>query len=265
MRPVNLIPPEERPGSRKPLRSGPLAYIVVGALAAAVIAITMLVVTENSVSDKEAEVTRLQAEQAQITAKTQSLSAYTQFATVREQRLATVTELADSRFDWARILHELSLVTPADVHLTSLAGSVSPGAGTAGGAGVGLRAQISGPALEMAGCTTSQAAVAAFVEALKDIDGVTRVGFQGASTSSEGNATSAGSCGAGSTAQFQLVAAFDAAPVPPAETGEVVVPEAATPDTTAESGAEPSAETTSSETSESTSSESSSSEEGEAE
>jgi Tfp pilus assembly protein PilN len=254
MRPINLIPPEERPGSRKPLRSGPLAYIVVGALAAAVIAITALVVTENSISDKKAEVAQLQTEQAQITARAQALSAYTQFNTVSEQRLATITELADSRFDWPRILHELSLVIPANVQLTSLAGNVAPGLGTSGG--VGLRSGIAGPALELVGCTTSQADVADFIEALKDIDGVTRVGFQGSTMSSGGNATAAGSCEGGG-AQFQLVAAFDAAPVVTVEGGGGVAPEAATPEASAES----SAETTSSESSESTESESSSSSE----
>jgi Tfp pilus assembly protein PilN len=264
MRPINLIPPEERPGSHKPLRSGPLAYIVVGALAAAVIAITALVVIGNSVSDKKAEVTRLQAEQARISAKAQALSSYTQFATVREQRLATVTSLADSRFDWARILHELSLVIPGNVELTALSGSAASGVSTAGGSGIGLRAQIPGPALEMVGCTTTPAAVAAFIEAVKDIDGVTRVGIQGTSISggSGGNATSASTCGEKYVAQFQLVAAFDAAPVPPSEeAGEAVAPEA----TTSESTSESSTETTSGESSESSSSEGSSSGEGEAE
>ena len=257
MRPVNLIPPEERPGSRRPLRSGPLAYIVVGALAAAVIAITALVLTENSISEKKSEVTQLQAEQAQITAKAQALSAYTQFDTVSEQRLATVTELADSRFDWPRILHELSLVIPANVQLTSLAGNVAPGAAATGGGGVGLRSGIAGPALEMVGCTTNQAAVASFIEALKDIDGVTRVGFQGSSMGTGGgNATTAGNCEGGG-AQFQLVAAFDAAPVASVEAGGEVAPETADPEASAESGAE----TTSSESSESSSSESSSSSE----
>ena len=34
MRPVNLIPPEDRRGQHAPLRTGPLAYILVGALVA---------------------------------------------------------------------------------------------------------------------------------------------------------------------------------------------------------------------------------------
>ncbi len=261
MRPVNLIPTEERPGSRRPLRSGPLAYIVVGALAAALIAVTAVVVTESKISDRQAEVTQLKREQASITAKARALSSYTQFATVREQRLATVTSLADSRFDWERVLHELSLVIPADVQLTSLSGTASPEVSTAGGAGISLRSAIAGPALEMVGCASSQGAVAGFVEALKDIDGVTRVGVQGSTMSggeSGGNATTASACGGESeTAQFQLVAAFDAAPVPPSETGEEVVPEAST-ETTSETSSE--TESTSSESS--SSSEESSSGEG---
>ena len=35
MRPVNLIPPEDRRGEQAPLRTGPLAYVLVGALVAA--------------------------------------------------------------------------------------------------------------------------------------------------------------------------------------------------------------------------------------
>ncbi len=226
MRPVNLIPAEERPGGRRPLRAGPLAYLVVGALAAAVIALTALVVTENQISDRQAEVAQLKAEGQSIEARARELAPYTQFAAVREQRLETVTGLADSRFDWRRVLNELSLLLPANIQLTSLAGTASPEVGLSGGAGVGMRSQIAGPALELAGCGTSQAAVAGFVEALRDIDGVTRVGFQGSASGGSGeHATSATGCASAGSATFQMVAAFDAAPVAPAQTGEVA-PEA---------------------------------------
>lgn len=247
MRPVNLIPPEERPGGRKPLRSGPLAYIVVGALAAAVIAITALVVTENKVADSKVEVTRLQHEQTRISAKAQELSAYTQFATVREQRLATITSLADSRFDWERVLRELALVMPRDVQLTSLAGSAS-GSSASGGVGIGMRSQVAGPALEMVGCAPSQGEVAAFIERVKSIDGVTRVGIQGSTMNSTGgNATTSSTCATQLPAQFQLVAAFDAAPAPPSETSEEVAPEVTTTEPTSESSTESTSESTSTE------------------
>jgi Tfp pilus assembly protein PilN len=257
MRPVNLIPPEERPGGRKPLRAGPLAYIVVGALAAAVIAVTVLVVSEGKVSEQKAEVVRLEQEQASISAKAQSLSSYTQFTTVREQRLATVTSLATSRFDWSRVLHELSLVVPPDVQLTNLAGSGAPG-DNSGGAGLGMRNSVAGPALEVIGCATRQSGVAGFIEALKQIDGVTRVGVQGSVISSEssgGNATAASTCGKKTAAQFQIVVAFDAAPVPPADGAEEVAPEPTTTESTEGESGESSESSESSESTETTSEE----------
>ena len=79
MRPVNLIPSEDRPGGRKPMRGGPLAYIVVGALAAAVIGVAVLAVTNNQISDSKAEITRLKSEKASVEARAQALDAYTRF------------------------------------------------------------------------------------------------------------------------------------------------------------------------------------------
>ena len=232
MRPVNLIPPEDRPGGQRPLRTGPVAYLLVGALAAALIAITALVVTDDQISDRKAEVTQLEAERATVTARAQALAPYTQFHSVREQRIATMVSLADSRFDWSRVMHELSLVLPANVWLSSLTGTASPEASPAGGASVSLRGLIPGPALELVGCATSQAAVAGFVQAVKDIDGVTRVGTP---SSSLGSGESSGTASAStcqtqeSVAQFQMVIAFDAAPVSAEATGEAVAaPEAET-------------------------------------
>ena len=232
MRPVNLIPAEERPGSQRPLRTGPLAYIIVGALAAALIAVTVLVVTNSQISDREAEVTQLQNEQASAEAQAQSLAAYTQFHSVREQRVATIASLADSRFDWARVMRELSLVLPGDVWLSNLNASASPSAGVGGGSSISLRGAIAGPAFELDGCASSQRAVAGFVQALKDIDGVTRVGVQSSSLGGEGeggSATASACAASESTAQFQMVVAFDAAPVPPeASSTEAEAPAEAT-------------------------------------
>lgn len=241
MRPINLIPEEERPGRQRPLRAGPLAYILVGVLAAAVIGVTMTVVTETQISERKTEVVQLEAEEQTAKAEAQSLSAFTEFHSVREQRVATMTSLADSRFDWPRVMRELSLVLPSDVHLSSLSASASSGGG---GSGVATRSSVAGPALELVGCASSQSSVGGFVDALKDIDGVTRVGVQSSAIggSSESGTAAASTCGAGkSVAQFQMIVAFDAAPVPvESETGEApAVPE--------ESSEAASSETTSSE------------------
>jgi Tfp pilus assembly protein PilN len=217
MRPVNLIPVEDRPGGRRPMRGGPIAYVIVGALAAAVIGVAVLAVTSNQISDSKAEIAKLEEETAAVEARARALDAYTQFHGLREQRLATVTSLADSRFDWERVMRELALVLPSNVWLTNLTGTASPNVSIDGAASVSLRSSIAGPALELKGCTTGQDAVAEFVQALKQIDGVTRVGMQSSSLGEESgeNATSGGStCQTRDfIAEFQMVAAFDAAPI----------------------------------------------------
>lgn len=243
MRPVNLIPPEERPGERRPMRGGPLAYVIVGALAAAVIGVTVLAVTGNQISESKAEIAQLKSETAAIEARAQALDAYTQFHSVSEQRTATITSLADSRFDWQRVMHELALVLPSDVWVTNLTGTASPSVSVDGAGGIALRSTIPGPALEITGCATNQSSVARFIQALKEIDGVTRVGVQGSSMSGTGSSSSSGSttCETDSpVAQFQMVVAFDAAPVVVEEEGEAVPPagETATAAASSESGSE---------------------------
>jgi Tfp pilus assembly protein PilN len=219
MRPVNLIPAEERPGGRKPMRGGPLAYIIVGALAAAVIGVAVLAVTSNQISDSKAEIAKLEDEKSAVEARAQALDAYTQFHSLREQRLATVTSLADSRFDWQRVMRELAIVLPGDVWLTTLSGTASSSSSVDGGGGGAMRSSIAGPALELNGCATGQDAVAGFVQALKQIDGVTRVGVESSKLGEESGGSGASSGGGTSCqtrsfiAQFQMVVAFDAAPV----------------------------------------------------
>jgi Tfp pilus assembly protein PilN len=216
MRPVNLIPPEDRRDGSAKLRSGPLAYFLVIALAALLIGVTLLVVTNNEISSGEAEITRLQKENKAAEAKANRLAAYTQFGDIHDQRVATITDLANSRFDWERVIRELSLILPSDVWLTNLTGTASPSVSVNNAAGVALRGSIPGPALELLGCAGGQDAVAGFISDLKDIDGVTRVGVQSSQLGTAeggGEGGASGGCEGGSAvAEFQIVAAFDAAP-----------------------------------------------------
>ncbi len=226
MRPVNLIPAEDRRGDQAPLRTGPLAYIVMGTLVAALAGVAMLVLTGNEISERQDEVATLKREDAAASAHAARLASYTQFRQLSEQRVATVQSLADSRFDWERVLRELSLILPNDVALTELGASSAGGEGAEGSEGGGGLA-VTGPSLTLTGCAAGYAGVAGFVTALKDIDGVTRVGVQ--STTETGGSSGSGeaSCGGGSaTVEFNLVVAFDAAPVVAPE-GEAAPVEAA--------------------------------------
>lgn len=246
MRPVNLIPADQRRGEQAALRTGPLAYMLLGALVLALAGVTALVLTENQISDRKGEVVTLKREDAAAQAQAARLAAYSQFRALSEQRVATVTSLADSRFDWERVMRELALVLPGDVWLSELEATATPSVSVGGGgSGASLRGAIPGPALSLSGCAAGQDAVAGFVTALKDIDGVTRVGVASSELAGEGEGAGAGGGGGSDCrtrefiAQFSLVVAFDAAPVPPEE-GEAGA-----------TSATETAETTSSETSES--------------
>ncbi|MGH2937975.1 MAG: PilN domain-containing protein [Solirubrobacterales bacterium] len=211
------------------MRSGPLVYIVIGILVVALGGVAALVLTENQISDRKDEVAQLRRQDNALSARTQQLTAYTQFQALREQEVSTVTALADSRFDWERVMRELSLVLPDDVWLTSLSASAaatSESSTSSGGGGAGLRSGVAGPALELSGCTIGHDGVAGFITALEDIDGVTRVGVESsvlAGSGSEAAGSESGGCEGGkSTAQFAIVVAFDAAPVSTPPTAEAV-------------------------------------------
>ncbi|HEY5815819.1 MAG TPA: PilN domain-containing protein [Solirubrobacterales bacterium] len=225
MRPVNLIPPEDRRGEHAPLRTGALPYVLIGALVLLLVGVTALVLAGNQISEREGEVAKLEREDAQAAAKAQRLAAYTEFRAMSEQRVATVSELADSRFDWERVMRELALVLPSDVWLVGMTATAAPGVSVEGGASgdSGMRAAAPGPALELNGCADGQEAVAGFVTALEDIDGVTRVGVQSSELpeqSKEGGGEGGKDSGSGDEcrtrdfiAKFEIVVAFDAAPV----------------------------------------------------
>ncbi len=234
MRPVNLIPAEERSDAKRPMRGGPLAYIVLGALLAALGAVTLLVVTDNQISSSKTELAELQAQTSSTEARANRLAAYTQLHTISAQRKETIGNLADSRFDWEQAVRQLSLVLPRDVWLTNLTGSVRPDVSVDSGESIALRESVLGPALSLVGCAIGQEAVARFVTVLKDIDGVTRVGVlssklseesEGAEENSGESVSASGGCpNVRFLAKFQIVVAYDAAPVTAAATGETEVP-----------------------------------------
>jgi Tfp pilus assembly protein PilN len=216
VRPINLIPEDERRrGSGLVTRTGPVAYLLVGALGVLLIGVVMLVLFNNSIEDRKSEVARLETEKSAATAQATKLSPYIHFKQVSEDRTRTVAELADSRFDWVRVIRQLSLVLPGDVYFESF--------GAAGGGGEG---GVAGPSLSIHGCAAGQPAVAGFVASLKEIDGVTRVQLNNSTLSREGGGGGGGAsaepCTHQGVAKFEVLVAFDAAPPVPDSPGSTV-------------------------------------------
>lgn len=246
MRPFNLIPPEEQGpnADRGPLRTGPAPYIIVAALALGLVLVLAMTVTSKQITDRQDEVDNLNGELAAATQRADGLRAFQTFREVQEARTQTVSSLAQSRFDWERVLRELSLVIPPEIWLVKMTGTVSPTVAIEGGAEVAIRDSIAGPALEIVGCGPSQDAVAGWVAALEDIDGVTRVGLE-ESAGPEGDASTSSSSapetGEGTPVedcrtrnfiyQFKIAVAFDEVPAPPTATAPPAVPATGAPTT----------------------------------
>jgi Tfp pilus assembly protein PilN len=229
MKAVNLIPADERRGGGGS-GSGLASYILIGVLALVVIVAAAYTVVNRSVSDKRHELADVQARVQATSDQAQALQAYTSFSAIKDKRSETVRSLATSRFDWERALHELALVLPGDVWVTSMTASASSDPSSAGGATSGSSAaldSVTGPSLDIHGCASGHDAVAKFLAALRDVDGVTRVsvlssdrpGAESSSDSSTGSSSSSTSSSGNSVecasrdfiATFEVVAAFDGA------------------------------------------------------
>jgi Tfp pilus assembly protein PilN len=265
MRAVNLLPPDLRSGPKGPApavptgveNSGAGAFVVLGALAFAVVALAAYVLAGNTVKDRKAELAAATAKSAAVTQQVDALKPYADFESVANARVQTVKDLANSRFDWEQALRDLSRAVPADVTIAALKGDIGtaqPGGGTSGS---GIRGAITAPAISLTGCTYTQTKVAALMARLRNIDGVTRVSLsksdKEATTSSSGadrTAPSAtGYCGENDVPAFEMVVFFEgaaavtAAPSPgaaaPATTTSTDPGTAATPSATPAPGATP--------------------------
>jgi Tfp pilus assembly protein PilN len=247
MRPVNLIPQDERRGDGTPMRTGAFSYVLIGALALALLGVIALAFTSKQISDRKSKVAELQQQEQQAKAKAESLQAFANFRAVQEQRTATVTSLAQSRFDWQRVINELARVMPSNIWLVQLAGTANPTVSVDDAPQISIRGDIPGPALELVGCAPSQDAVAGLVASLQEIDGVTRVGVQQSEKSDQtgvtgATATTTGSAQATSSecrtrdfiTQFQIVLAFDSVPTPAGATSAPSVPSSLSSSTTQE-------------------------------
>ena len=233
MKAVNLLPTDQRGGAKPaaapaPSSGSPLgAYLLLGALGLAVVMAAAYAVVGNAVKDRRAELARVQSEAQTVRAQAAALKPYADFRQLATQRVATVQQLAASRFDWEQALRDVSRALPADVHLKSFKGSVS-------GASAGAPAPAAGatpatPTIAIEGCTNTQSDVAKMMARLRAVRGVTRVSLTksekpataSSSAAATGTGSTAGLCGQGAKPDFAVTMHF--------ERSAVAAPSAATP------------------------------------
>jgi Tfp pilus assembly protein PilN len=234
MRAVNLIPAEQRSGGVTGIDAGKsqgAAYVVLGLLGGLALLALLYGMASHQVESRRAEVARVTAQAQQTQAQASRLAPYTSFVALREQRVQSVSQLVNSRFDWAHLMHEVGRVLPASVSVASLDGTVGSATGTgasAGGAatsGAGASSAAGGsssatsatppgsvPSFTLSGCALTQKAVARTLERLRLIDGVTDVTLESSTKGtggSGGSSSGSGGCPPHAptfTLQFSLAA-----------------------------------------------------------
>ena len=245
MRAVNLLPPDLRRAGGSAGSTGNAVYVVLGVLAVGVVLVAAWALAGRSVAQGEADVNRFRAEADAAEVRAGQLKPYAAFSEMRGKRVETVTSLSRSRFNWPFVLREISRVLPEDVWLTQLVGTVAPGVQVEDGAGgptTTLRNQLAAPAIEIAGCTTSQEEVARYLARLRSIQGVTRITLAESEkmdiAKQQGSGSGGGGGGAGGSTdcrqgnstipRFSLVIFFEASTATPS-TGVAGSTTAATP------------------------------------
>jgi Tfp pilus assembly protein PilN len=240
MKAVNLIPSDVSRGPSIPTgRSGGGAYVVLVLLGGLVVFALLYGLAAHQISDRKTQVASLDARAQLAQARATQLSPYTSFLQMREQRVQTVSELVNSRFDWAQSFRELGRVLPPNkVSLSSLSGTVgSSSSATASSAKAATGSSVTSatppgsiPAFALTGCATSQAEVALVLDRLRLVDGVSEVTLQSSTKSGSAGGGGGGASCEGDNAAFSVQVTFDALPSIPA-TGSGSTASVATPTT----------------------------------
>jgi Tfp pilus assembly protein PilN len=177
MKAVNLLPEKHRPRQHTG-GQGKGGYVVLGVLGAVLIGLLVYVLTLNSINSSKTKITEATAEAARLNDQANSLGPYGDFANIKAERVKSVMQLAEGRFDYERLVRELAHVLPPDVWLVNAsASSVADGSTTpaASAPPAGTVVAPSGPTLKLQGCARDQSQVAVTLVRLRELQGATDV------------------------------------------------------------------------------------------
>jgi Tfp pilus assembly protein PilN len=232
MRPVNLVPQDQR--RRTPSESsGKGAHALLGLLAVLLAMTVAYVLTANTVTERKSETEQARVEADRLEAEAAKKGSFTDFADIARTRAASVAAVASSRFDWERLMRELSRVMPegswlvsADASLTgdtegasdaaAAAAPAAPAGGTAGTA-------ATGPTAALVGCTPKHSDVARMMVRLRQLHRVTDVQLGQSTQNDDADIASFDSCGRNTS--FDVTLTFSpTTPVAEAPRGATRVP-----------------------------------------
>lgn len=211
MKAVNLIPSDQRRAKATGEQKGG-SYVVLGVLAVLLVMALAYVLTANGVNDKTSKADKAKQEADTLEAQAAQLDSFTDFSSIKEQRLAAVVTAAKTRFDWERLMRELSRVMPSGSWLQTTQASVL---GDPGQAATPAAAQTAptGPAATFVGCTPKQSEVAKILVRLRSLHRVVDVELNESLKEQAVQEVTVDSCG--TLYKFDVTVTF--APVAPVE------------------------------------------------
>ena len=201
MRPVNLIPVEERRGaSRAPAgTTGNGIYALLGVLGVLLLGALLVVLQGNKINNQKSELAKLKAENEEaVQHAEQSGSALPDaaFEAAAQARFDVIHKTAAERFNFQRRIRQLTRAIPDTVKLTTLSASLKgedSGASDAGASGG------ADPTFKMAFCIVKEdrwQQLAETMTRMRNLDGVRKVTVD-ASTKPEKSADGGGGGGGG--------------------------------------------------------------------
>jgi Tfp pilus assembly protein PilN len=249
VRAVNLLPKDLRSagsGGGSGSVAGPV--VLIATLALAVLLVGAWAFTTRQVKDREAEVTRLNAEAAEAETQAAGLASYESTVKVADERRTSVVELVKARFDWASAFEDVSRTVTDGYSMSSMKGTAAPGVSVEGGVSNPLRAAVSAPAIEVSGCAPGQGQVALLMSRLRSMKNVSKVSLsstektEGSSggTSDSANGAAGDDCTGGSSARpkFNIVVFYEGAAGTTATTASGTSSTTSSTTTTATGGAQ---------------------------
>lgn len=195
------------------------AYAVIGVLAVLLVMALVYVLSSNQVTERENQAANARAEADRLEAQAARQNNFTDFAQIARTRLTSITGVAQTRFDWERLMRELSRILPKGSWLQSADASIlGDPTGTTAPASTSTPTTTAAPAspsANLVGCTPDQSDVAGMMVRLDQVHRVSEVTLnESAQEQVAGTPASVDNCG--SLYKFDLTVTFDQA-APPSE------------------------------------------------
>jgi Tfp pilus assembly protein PilN len=208
MKAVNLIPTEQR---RVQATGGHVgsSYVLLGVLATLLVMVAAYVFTSNNVTKRQNDAAVAKSEADRYEAQAAQRKNFTNFAQIKQMRLASVNMIASTRFDWERLMRELSRVMPSGSWLQTTDASVT---GTVAGAestsSTSTTTAVPQPKANLVGCTPNQSDVARMMVRMRQLHRVSDVELN-ESAKQLNSSGDAGVDSCGSMYQFNLLVSFE--------------------------------------------------------